>query len=478
MEIGLVGVGYIGLVTAACLAHLGHDVRCHDADELRVAALADGVVPFREPGLDELVATGRDTGRLTFHHDLAALRGAELVVVAVGTLDAAGEWTAEHVRSVILALAADPLAPRAVVIRSTLVPGTARALAAEARSIDPAMSVALCPEFTREGTAIEDFLKPDRIVVGLDVPATAAPIESRVDAAAGALLGSARRLFDGLVAPLHVTDLTSAELIKMGSNVLLATKISYANEIARLAHALGGDPRSVVDGIGLDARIGRAFLTPGPGYGGSCLPSQARILPAAADLAGADVPVIAAVARSNETQMDWVIDRAETHGVPLRGANVAILGLTFKARTDDLRESPALRIAELIAARGACVTVHDPAAGETGHARLRAAGVDADLAPSAAAACRDADVVFVLTEWDEYRSLDWAAIAPTMRGRLVVDARWVVDGPAAVAAGLDVVGVAASRLRGDRAPSPAASGRTEPLAQVARDRAVPAPSLT
>lgn len=441
MKIGLVGVGYIGLVTAACLAHLGHAVRCCDADASRIGALDGGVVPFREPGLDELVAAGRASGRLTFHHGLDALRGADLAIVAVGTLDRDGEWTAANVRNVILAIAADPGAPRTVVVRSTLVPGTARGLADEARAVDGRIRIALCPEFTREGTAIEDFLGPDRIVVGLDTTAAGGALEPRAHADARAVLELLERCLIGLEAPVHVTDLTSAELIKMGSNVMLATKISYANEIARLALALGADPDAVVDGIGLDKRIGRSFLSPGPGYGGSCLPSQARILPLAAERAGAPVPVMAAVAASNDAQMAWIVDRVEATGRTLRGSRAAVLGLTFKARTDDLRESPALRIAELIAARGARLVVHDPAAAGTGAAHLRAAGVTADVAPSAAAACRGADVVFVLTEWEEYRHLDWAAIARTMRGDLVVDARGVVDKSAASSAGLEVVGV-------------------------------------
>lgn len=440
MKVGLVGVGYIGLVTGACLAHLGHDVRCYDADARRVEALSGGAVPFREPGLDELVAAGRRAGRLTFHADLTALRGTDLVVIAVGTLDSAGEWTVANVRDVVLRIAADPRAPRTIVVRSTLVPGTAVGLAAAARAADETVRLALCPEFTREGSAIGDFLDPDRIVIGLDASADS---DRRA-------LAAIERCFSGIDAPRHVTDLTSAELIKMGSNVLLAAKISYANEIARLAIALGGDPRAVVDGIGLDARIGRSFLSPGPGFGGSCFPSQARILPVAAERAGASVPIMAAVAASNDEQMAWVVERVEASGRTLRGTRVAVLGLTFKAHTDDLRESPALRIAELIAHQGASLTVHDPMAGEAGAARLAAAGVAVEVAPSAAGACHGADVVFVLTEWEEYRSVDWSAVAPTMRGDLIVDARAVVDHAAATRAGLEVVGVGVTLARHDR----------------------------
>jgi UDPglucose 6-dehydrogenase len=324
-------------------------------------------------------------------------------------------------------LAADPRAPRHLVIRSTLMPGTAVALERIARSIDPAVRLCFNPEFTREATAVRDFLEPDRVVVGAGQDAEA-------------LVEELRELYAPMEKPILDTDLTSAETIKIASNVFLATKISFANELARLCAATGADVHAVVDGMGLDLRIGRAFLSPGPGFGGSCFPSQVRALPEMARSFGIDAPVISSVHVSNMGQADWLIDGLEqARGASVADARVAVLGLTFKANTDDLRESPALRLAERLAARGARVVAFDPVATDRGIAQLAAGGVSAMGAASVEAAIAGADAVVVATEWPEFRQLDWAALASTMRGRVVADARRVVDVTAATAAGLTVV---------------------------------------
>ncbi len=427
MLISVIGAGYVGLVTAACLAHLGNEVRVVDIDAARVERLRAGDVPIHEPGLDTLVSEGLASDRLSFHAEPAATHGTALVIVAVGTLDRAGEWTAALVEQAVIGVARDPGAPRHLVIRSTLMPGTATRLATMVREIDPRMRVCFNPEFTREANAVRDFLEPDRVVVGAE------PDADR-------LVAELHELYAPMAKPIVDTDLTSAETIKLASNVFLAAKISFANELARLCAATGADVHAVVDGMGLDARIGRSFLTPGPGFGGSCFPSQVRALPDLALHHGVVTPLIASVAASNHQQALWIVDRLEhVAGRTLDGARVGLLGLTFKAGTDDLRESPALRLAEVLVARGATVVAFDPVATDAGVAQLARDGVSIQGVGSAAAAALGADAVVVGTEWPEFAGLDWASIAAGMRGTVVADARRIVDRTAANGAGLTVV---------------------------------------
>jgi UDPglucose 6-dehydrogenase len=458
MHIAIVGAGYVGLVTAACLAHLGHDIVCLDVDPARVARLRAGDLPVHEPGLDELVAEGLRERRLAFADDHAAIRGAELAIVCVGTLDPDEEWDDATVRAAVRDLASDPELPRAIVIRSTLLPGTAVDIAREVRTVDASVRIAHNPEFTREAVAVSDFLSPDRIVIGVD---------GHDDGAAGSALAEAlRRVYAPLQAAVLVTDLTSAETIKVASNVFLAAKITFANEISRLAAATGADAQAVVDGMGMDRRIGRSFLSPGPGFGGSCFPSQARALPRLAHGYGVQTPLMDAIWPSNVRQADWLIEGLErAAGRPVAGMRVALLGLTFKAGTDDLRESPAIRLGRGLLARGARVAAFDPVALERGIALLRADAAEAALgsaagstarfaaagtrepaastllepATSAADAVRRADAVIVATEWPEFETLDWSSLAPSMSGDLVVDGRRIVDVRAASAAGLRVI---------------------------------------
>jgi UDPglucose 6-dehydrogenase len=334
----------------------------------------------------------------------------------------------------VQAIAADASLPRDIVIRSTLLPGTARALAAEIRSLDPMVTLAHNPEFTREAVAVSDFLAPDRVVIGVDA--------LDEDPRAAALAEALRAVYEPLDAPVVVTDLTSAETIKVASNVFLAAKITFANEISRLTAATGADAQAVVDGMGLDSRIVRSFLSPGPGFGGSCFPSQARALPRLAASYGVRTPLMDAIWPSNVNQADWLLDGLErAAGRPLAGMHVALLGLTFKAGTDDLRESPAIRLGQALLARGARVVAFDPVSAAAGTALLAALAPGGDVvsAPSATAACDGADAVVVATEWPEFATLDWAAVAPTMTGDVVVDGRRIVDLGAARAAGLRVL---------------------------------------
>jgi UDPglucose 6-dehydrogenase len=433
MHLAIVGAGYVGLVTAACLAHLGHDVDCIDVDRGRVERLRAGDLPVHESGLDELVAEGLAAHRLRFWPELDAARDAELVIVCVGTLDLEEEWSDETVRAAVRTIAASPDLPRSIVIRSTLLPGTATSIADEVRAIDPDVRLAHNPEFTREAVAVQDFLTPDRVVIGVD---------GHDDRAEGTALAEAlQRVYAPLAAPVVVTDLTSAETIKVASNVFLAAKITFANEIARLTAATGADAAAVVDGMGLDKRIVRSFLSPGPGFGGSCFPSQARALPRLAARHGIQTPLMDAIWPSNISQADWLIDGLErAAGGPVKGMRVALLGLTFKAGTDDLRESPAIRLGAALLTRGAEVAAFDPVSLDAGVAMLRGRSPGSvEASATVETACAGADAVVVATEWPAFAALDWAAIARGMRGRVVVDGRRIVDDAAATAAGMRVV---------------------------------------
>jgi UDPglucose 6-dehydrogenase len=345
----------------------------------------------------------------------------------VGTLDPSGSWTADAVERVVDELARDKLAPRTIVLRSTLMPGTSRRIAEDARAIDPAMDVAHNPEFMRQGSAVADFMRPSRVVIG----ATSSALD-------GPAVAATRRFYAGMDAPTMVTDSTSAELIKIGSNVYLSMKVGFANEIARLALATGADVATVVDGIGLDGRIGRSYLSPGPGFGGSCLPSQSRALPGVAADGGVQVPIIAAVARSNEIHSRWVVEQLARAVGDLRDVPITVLGLAFKAGTDDCRESPAVAICAALYECGAALTVHDPLALAHGLDELARVSVGARSTPDAEGACASARAVVVATEWPLYGALDWARIAPAMSGNVVLDTRAIVDVDAATGAGLAV----------------------------------------
>jgi UDPglucose 6-dehydrogenase len=428
LELAILGAGYVGLVTAACLARLGHRVVCIDHDEERVERLRQAIMPFQEPGLDTAVADGVAAGRLIFATRLEASRGADAILVAVGTLDAEGEWSSDQVETAVAEVAAESDAPRAVIIRSTLLPGTTNRLADAARQRDARVDICFNPEFTRQGSAVADYFTPDRIIFG-----TTQPEESSI------ALPILRAMYAGIDAPTLVTDALSAELIKIGANAFLALKVGFANELARLAAATGADISQVVDGIGMDRRIGRGFMTPGPGFGGSCLPSQARALPRFAHAADVDAPILDAVDSSNISQARWVVDTAERAAGGLAGQRVALLGLTFKQGTDDVRDSPALAIALELINRGAFVVAHDPVAPTTSQPTTSDGGKAIERADSAVEAACAAVAVIVATDWPEYRTLDWNRIAADMSGTTVVDTRAAVDSVTASAAGLTVL---------------------------------------
>ena len=417
LNVEVVGAGYVGLVTAACLAWLGHTVRCVDVNLARITSLESGEVPFSEPGLADLVRIGMEQRRLSFGTDVVdAARAVDIVFVAVGTLDGTGRWTDEAVQGVIRSLLGGESVPPLLVVRSTLRPGRMADLDSLVRASGRPTTLLIHPEFTKEGTAIADFLSPDRIVIGL--PAGCPPDVVR----------PIRQLYARIDAPMVVVDHASAEMIKIASNAFLATKITFANEIARFCRSVGADMAAVRRGIGLDRRIGPDFLRSGPGFGGSCLPSQIDLLSAMSDELGLDLELLPAVRRSNRSAAGRIAtELLSGRPTPRR---IGLLGLAFKAHTDDLRESPALRLIDALVEHGVeDIRAYDPVVRHlASHPRV---AVEA----SAYAAADGADTLVVATEWPEFRSLDWNRLARLMTRREVFDTRGVVDLAAAMDAG-------------------------------------------
>ncbi len=428
MHLFLLGAGHVGLVTAVGLVRLGHRVTVADLDAARIAGLCDGRPPVFEPGLTEAIGAGLADGSMTFTTELDPPPDAPFTFVCVNTPTGPdGPLSTIHVEAAIARLLTRVGSDHVIVVRSTLPldgPSRLAALAlAEARPDRP--SIVTNPEFMREGQALEDFDRPNRVVTGWLEPQDAAAAQAVLD------------LYAPLGAPSLVADARSVALIKLGSNVYLGMKISFANELARVADATGADIEQVLAGIGLDSRIGSAFLRPGPGIGGSCLPEQAVAISLQTIALGVEAPLLSAVHRSNAVHQRQIVARLEALlGGPgsLADRRIGLLGLAFKADTDDVRESPALALAAALRAAGARVLAHDPRAA----ARARLADPHLEVASTPLDAVRDADAVVVATEWTDYRRLDWSALAAVMRGRLVYDTRAVVDVEMARAAGLQV----------------------------------------
>ena len=419
-RLAVLGAGYVGLTTAAGFAHAGHRVRVGEADPRRLAALQAGEVPIAEPGLAELVAAGVAAGRLTFHGDNpAAVAGAEAVFVAVPTPEGeGGQVDLSFVLAALRSVAAvvGPATP--IVIKSSVPPGTAVRLGAALRELGCAAPLVINPEFLQEGRAVPDVLHPYRVVVGSDDPRAAA------------LVGELHAPFG---APVLLTGAASAELAKYASNAYLATRLTFVNVIAHLAEAVGADVTDVLAALALDPRVGPHYLRPGPGYGGSCFPKDVRALVAAAAAHGHDLKLLRSVVETNEDQLDRVVAKVGAAAGGLEGKVVGLLGLAFKGGTADTRSSPAVALAVRLVAAGARVQAFDPAA------RVDLPGVE--VAPDAVAAAAGADVLLVATEWPEFAALDPAALAAVMRGRVVVDARNLLDREAVAAAGLEYRGL-------------------------------------
>jgi UDPglucose 6-dehydrogenase len=419
--IAVIGTGYVGLVTAAGFAELGSDVWCVDIDADKVARLRRGEIPIYEPGLAESVV--RSSGRLHFSTELApALEHARLLFVAVGTPPTySGDADLSAVRAVVDAMPAT--GDHALVMKSTVPVGTGEAIQRVLKeSAKDGFAYVSCPEFLKEGSALADFLEPDRVVVG-----------DNGDWAGDAVV----ELYAPLHAPLVRTDIASAEMIKLAANAFLATKISFINEIANVCEETGADVLEVAKGMGLDRRIGPHFLRPGVGFGGSCFPKDVSALKQLAGNSGYHFQLLTAVIEVNELQKRRVIGKLQKHLGSLVGKRVALLGLAFKANTDDMREASSLVLAARLQADGARVRAYDPIA--AGEASKLMQGVE--LADSALEAARGADAIVLVTEWPEFAELDWSELAAACAGRVVIDGRNFLDAERLRAAGFVYEGI-------------------------------------
>lgn len=411
----MIGAGYVGLATAAGLAAIGHRVTVGEADEHRVGELRAGRVPLREPGLAELVAAGMGAGLLEFTSDnAAAAGGADAVFLAVPTPEGrGGSADLSALEAAIDSIAAVVSDPAAVVVKSSVPPGSTRRLAAYLSKSGSDAPLVLSPEFLQEGHAVEGILHPHRVVIGSH------------DRRALRLVAALHEPFG---APIIETDPESAALTKYAANAYLATRLTFVNTVAHLAESVGADVGAVLDGLALDPRIGPHYLRPGPGYGGSCFPKDLRALVAAADAYGHDLKLVKAVVETNDDQLDRVVAKTAAAVGGLSGKVVALLGLAFKGGTEDTRGSPAVALARRLVGAGAAVRAYDPAAGVDLH------GVT--LAPDALSAATGADAVLIATEWPEFAEIDPRRLAAVMRGTVVVDARNLLDRETVLAAGL------------------------------------------
>jgi UDPglucose 6-dehydrogenase len=435
MRIAMIGTGYVGLVSGACFADFGHEVCCIDKDEAKIEGLHQGKMPIWEPGLEALVTSNAERGRLTFTTDLTAgVKGAEAVFIAVGTPARRGDGHADltFVFQAVRELAKVITPGTVVVTKSTVPVGTGDQIEQILREEGvTGVSVASNPEFLREGAAIADFKHPDRIVVGAE------------DAHAQNVLKEIYRPLFLNRAPILFTGRRTAELTKYAANAFLAVKISFINEIADLCEAVDADVQDVARGIGLDNRIGAKFLHAGPGYGGSCFPKDTLALLQTADAAGIDQRIVRTTVEVNDDRKAAMADRVvRALGGDVNGKRVGVLGLAFKPNTDDMREAPSIPLINSLLERGAEVRAFDPVAHEQAEKILT--GIT--FSPDAYAAAKDADALVIVTEWDEFRALDLDKLAGAMRGKVLVDLRNVYGRDEAEEAGLAYVGVGRGKL--------------------------------
>jgi UDPglucose 6-dehydrogenase len=427
--VGVIGVGWVGLVTAACFAELGHRVIARDILPEKVEALSRGEVAIHEPGLEDLLR--RNAERITFTTEMGELlEGASLLFVCVDTPPTySGDADLSRVRAVVQELPSE--SEHVLVMKSTVPAGTGDSI----RRDMPERSYVSCPEFLKEGTAVEDFMHPDRVVVGAD-----AGDEAAADAV--------EDLYKPLGGEILRTDVASAEMIKLASNAFLATKISFINEIANVCEEVGADVGQVAKGMGLDERIGSSFLRAGIGYGGSCFPKDVSALKMLAGNTGYHFQLLTAVIEVNELQKRRVVNKLEKHLGSLIGKRIALLGLAFKPDTDDMREASSLVLSARLQGEGSEVVAYDPVASE------RAAGLlsSVEMASSAMEALDGADAVVLVTEWREFAELDWVAAAARMARPLIVDGRNFLDPKMLTAAGFEYEGIG---RQSRTAPAPA-----------------------
>ncbi|MSQ69005.1 MAG: UDP-glucose/GDP-mannose dehydrogenase family protein [Gammaproteobacteria bacterium] len=418
MNVVMIGTGYVGLVSGTCFAEFGAQVTCVDVDERKVERLRNGEIPIYEPGLESLVAKHVREGRLAFTTQLGEVAGvADLIFIAVGTPSRRGDGFADlsYVYEAARQLAGHLRGYTVIVDKSTVPVGTARNVARLIRETNPEadFDMASNPEFLREGAALSDFMRPDRVVIGVESPRA----EKR--------LRELYRPLNLIEAPILVTDLESAELIKYAANAFLATKISFINEISTLCEAVGADVHSVAKGMGMDKRIGSKFLHAGPGYGGSCFPKDTQALVRIAQEHGVSSRIVESVIEVNAAQKARMIKKIRAAlGGNETGKTIGVLGLTFKPETDDMRDAPALSILPPLLEKGALIKAHDP----QGMHEARS------LLPAAVTYCeetyevfRDVDVVVLMTEWNVYRGIDLERAGRLMRSRVFVDLRNVYE---------------------------------------------------
>jgi UDPglucose 6-dehydrogenase len=426
MKITMIGAGYVGLVSGACFSDFGHDVVCVDLDQAKVDALHLGVMPIFEPGLEALVKSNMSSGRLNFSTDLAAsVAGADAVFIAVGTPSRRGDGHADlsYVYQATRDIAAAATKPMVIITKSTVPVGTGDEVERILNDVAPetGWSVVSNPEFLREGAAIGDFKRPDRIVIGSE------------DAGAQGVMREIYRPLFLNEAPILFTSRRTAELIKYAANAFLATKITFINEIADLCEAVGADVQDVSRGIGLDNRIGAKFLHAGPGYGGSCFPKDTLALLKTAEDFSTPVRIVEAVEKANESRKRAMGRKIITAmGGDARGKKIGLLGLTFKPNTDDMRDAPSLSIVQSLLDAGAIVTAHDPEGMEVARALMP----DITYVDDPYAVADGADAVSIITEWDAYRALDLKRLAGLMATPCLVDLRNIYQPAEAARAGL------------------------------------------
>jgi UDPglucose 6-dehydrogenase len=435
MHVAVIGSGYVGLVAGACLAETGNDVTCVDVDADKIARLQRNEIPIYEPGLEPMVKRNQDEGRLTFTTDLgSAVRSSRVIFIAVGTPPGEdGSADLKHVLAVARAIGRNMNESKIIVTKSTVPVGTAEKVRAAVRAeTDIPFSVCSNPEFLKEGAAIEDFMKPDRVVIGVDND-------------------EAKEIMGELYAPftrqggnrILFMDIASAEVTKYAANAMLATRISFMNQMALFCELVGADVNNVRLGIGSDQRIGRAFLYPGPGYGGSCFPKDVKALIRTSDDLGLSLDVLKAVEQVNECQKQIVLQKTLRHlGPDLSGKSIGVWGLAFKAETDDMRESPTIPVIEGLLEAGAQVQTHDPKA--TDSARM-IFGDRVMYAADPYSAAHRVDALLVMTEWLLYRNPDFERVRKLVRRPLLIDGRNLYDPDRMAALGFEYHGIGRGR---------------------------------
>ena len=438
MQIAMIGTGYVGLVSGACFSEFGHNVVCVDKDAAKIANLRSGEVPIFEPGIEPLVARSVAEGRLSFSTDLAAaVHGADAVFIAVGTPSRRGDGHADlaYVHAAAAEIGAALNGYTVIVTKSTVPVGTSREVARILREVRPdaEFDVASNPEFLREGAAIGDFMRPDRVVIGTG------------SERAREVLGQVYRPLYLIETPIIFTEPETAELIKYAANAFLATKITYINEMADLCEKVGADVHDVARGIGLDGRIGRKFLHAGPGYGGSCFPKDTLALVRTAEQAGAPMRIVESVIAVNDARKKQMAAKIIEHcGGSIAGKTIAVLGLTFKPNTDDMRDAPSLDILPALIEAGAAVRAYDPEGLD--EAKKLLDGVA--WCDGAYEALEGADALVIITEWNAFRALDLARVKELMKAPVMVDLRNIYDPREMAAAGFDYTGIGRPMRKG------------------------------